>query len=45
MNNFDAIPVFVKVVHAGSFSAAARLLNMPKTTVSAKLLLWKSGFS
>jgi DNA-binding transcriptional LysR family regulator len=37
MNNFDAIPVFVKVVEAGSFSAAARLLNMPKTTVSAKI--------
>jgi DNA-binding transcriptional LysR family regulator len=35
--NFDAIPVFVKVVEAGSFSAAARLLNMPKTTVSAKI--------
>jgi DNA-binding transcriptional LysR family regulator len=37
MNYFDAIPVFVKVVEAGSFSAAARLLNMPKTTVSAKV--------
>lgn len=35
--NFDAVPVFVKVVEAGSFSAAARLLNMPKTTVSAKI--------
>jgi DNA-binding transcriptional LysR family regulator len=35
--NLDAIPVFVKVVEAGSFSAAARLLNMPKTTVSAKI--------
>lgn len=37
MNYFDAIPVFVKVVQAGSFSAAARLLDMPKTTVSAKI--------
>jgi DNA-binding transcriptional LysR family regulator len=37
VNNLDAIPVFVKVVEAGSFSAAARLLNMPKTTVSAKI--------
>ncbi len=37
MNYFDAIPVFVKVVEAGSFSAAARLLNMPKTTVSARI--------
>src|SRR6201989_2253423 len=37
MNYFDAIPVFVKVVEAGSFSTAARLLCMPKTTVSAKI--------
>jgi DNA-binding transcriptional LysR family regulator len=37
MNYFDAIPVFVKVVEAGSFSTAARLLGMPKTTVSAKV--------
>lgn len=35
--NLDAIPVFVKVVETGSFSGAARLLNMPKTTVSAKI--------
>jgi DNA-binding transcriptional LysR family regulator len=34
---FDAIAVFVKVVQTGSFSAAARLLGMPKTTVSAKV--------
>lgn len=33
----DAIAVFVKVVEAGSFSAAARRLGMPKTTVSAKV--------
>ena len=33
----DAISVFVKVVEAGSFSAAARRLGMPKTTVSAKV--------
>ena len=33
----DAIAVFVKVVEAGSFSEAARLLKMPKTTVSAKV--------
>src|SRR6478736_6162829 len=33
----DAIAVFVKVVEAGSFSAAARRLKMPKTTVSAKV--------
>lgn len=35
--DLDAISVFVKVVEAGSFSAAARLMNMPKTTVSAKV--------
>lgn len=33
----DAIHVFVKVVEAGSFSAAAKLLDMPKTTASAKV--------
>jgi DNA-binding transcriptional LysR family regulator len=33
----DAIAAFVKVVEAGSFSAAARRLRMPKTTVSAKV--------
>jgi DNA-binding transcriptional LysR family regulator len=37
MTSIDAIPVFVKVVEAGSFSGAARLLDMPKTTVSAKV--------
>ncbi len=35
----DSISVFVKVVQAGSFSQAARLLGMPKTTVSAKVAL------
>jgi DNA-binding transcriptional LysR family regulator len=35
--DFDAITVFVKVVETGGFSAAARLLNIPKTTVSAKV--------
>jgi DNA-binding transcriptional LysR family regulator len=33
----DANAVFVKVVEAGSFSAAAKRLGMPKTTVSAKV--------
>ena len=37
MIQLDAIPVFVKVVETGSFSGAARLLGMPKTTVSAKV--------
>jgi DNA-binding transcriptional LysR family regulator len=35
--DIDAISVFVKVVESGSFSGAARLLRMPKTTVSAKV--------
>ena len=35
--DLDAITVFVKVVQAGNLSAAARLMDMPKTTVSAKL--------
>lgn len=35
--DFDAIAVFVKVVEAGSFSEAARLLAVPRTTVSAKV--------
>jgi DNA-binding transcriptional LysR family regulator len=35
--DLDAIAVFVKVVETGSFSGAARLLKMPKTTVSAKV--------
>ena len=35
--DLDAIAVFVKVVQAGSFSHAARLLGMPNTTVSAKV--------
>ena len=35
--DLDAIAVLVKVVEAGSFSAPARLLRMPKTTVSAKV--------
>lgn len=37
MRNLDAIAVFVKVVQAGSFTAAARQLKMPNTTVSAKV--------
>lgn len=35
--DIDSIAVFVKVVEAGSFSGAARLLKMPKTTVSSKV--------
>ena len=35
--DLDGIAVFVKVVQAGSFSLAAKLLNMPNSTVSAKV--------
>ena len=35
--DFDSIAVFVKVVQAGSFSQAARILRMPNSTVSAKV--------
>jgi len=35
--DLDGIAVFVKVVQAGSFSQAARLLGMPNSTVSAKV--------
>ena len=35
--DLDAVAVYVKVVEAGSFSQAARLLDMPNTTVSAKV--------
>lgn len=37
MTDLDAIAIFVKVVEAGSFSGAARLLGRPKATVSAKV--------
>ena len=37
MISLDDIAVFVQVVEAGSFSAAARRLAMPKATVSAKV--------
>lgn len=33
----EGIDVFVRVVQAGSFAAAARLLGMPTTTVSARI--------
>jgi DNA-binding transcriptional LysR family regulator len=35
--DLDGIEVFVKVVEAGSFSQAAKLLGIPNSTVSAKL--------
>jgi DNA-binding transcriptional LysR family regulator len=37
MNNLDGIDVFVKVIQCGGFSAAARLMAMPVTTVSGKI--------
>lgn len=35
--NLNEIAIFVKIVESGSFVAAANLLDMPKSTVSAKL--------
>ena len=35
--DLDGIEVFVKVVEAGSFSQAAKLLGMPNSTVSVKV--------
>jgi DNA-binding transcriptional LysR family regulator len=35
--DLDGIAIFVKVVQAGSFSGAARLVGIPNTTVSAKV--------
>jgi DNA-binding transcriptional LysR family regulator len=37
--DLGGIEVFVKVVQAGSFSRAARLLGMPNSTMSAKVSL------
>jgi DNA-binding transcriptional LysR family regulator len=35
--DLDGIAIFVKVIQAGSFSGAARVLGVPNTTVSAKV--------
>lgn len=35
--DLDGIAIFVKVVQAGSFSQAAKILGMPNSTVSAKV--------
>lgn len=35
--DLDAVSIFVKVVESGSFSGAARALQRPKSTVSAKV--------
>jgi len=35
--NLDAIAIFTKVVQCGSFTRAAKFLNMPVSTVSAKV--------
>src|SRR5258708_11139645 len=37
MLDLNDIRVFARVVEAGSFTAAARLLSMPKTTVSRRI--------
>jgi DNA-binding transcriptional LysR family regulator len=39
MFDVNDIAVFVRVVDAGSFTAAARLLGMPKTTVSRRVAM------
>jgi DNA-binding transcriptional LysR family regulator len=38
MLDLNDIVVFARVVEAGSFTAAARLLGMPKTTVSRRIV-------
>ncbi|HEX2929076.1 MAG TPA: LysR family transcriptional regulator [Candidatus Binatia bacterium] len=35
--DLDGVAIFVKVIQAGSFSQAAKLLGMPNSTVSAKV--------
>src|ERR1700732_601415 len=37
MLDLNDIVVFARVIEAGSFTAAARLLGMPKTTVSRRI--------
>ncbi|MFM5842495.1 LysR family transcriptional regulator [Aeromonas sanarellii] len=39
MMDFNQVVVFVKVVQAGSFSAAARLLGLPTSTVSHRVAM------
>jgi DNA-binding transcriptional LysR family regulator len=41
--DLNAVAVFVRIVEAGSRSAAARSLNMPKTTVSKRLAALESA--
>ena len=40
--NLDGIDVFVKVIQTGSFTAAAKALRMPTTTVSSKVAYLES---
>lgn len=44
MLNLNDIVVFARVVEAGSFTAAARLLGMPKTTVSRRIAALEREF-
>src|SRR5688572_15320774 len=37
MLDLNDVQVFARVIEAGSFTAAARLLGMPKTTVSRRI--------
>ena len=39
MTDLNAMALFVRVVEAGSMSAAARLLNLPKSTISRRIAL------
>lgn len=43
--NLDDIYLFVKVVDVGSFTAAAKLLHMPKSTLSRRLVKLEQGLS
>ncbi|MDD9937808.1 MAG: LysR family transcriptional regulator [Myxococcales bacterium] len=43
IEDLDAVRVFVRVVQAGSFTAAARRLDMPKSTVSRRVAELEEG--
>ena len=43
MLDLNDIVVFARVIEAGSFTAAARLLGMPKPTVSRRIAALERG--
>lgn len=45
MEHFAAIPIFVAVVEAGSFSAAAERLGLTKSAVSKRIQLLEAGLN